>query len=146
MYNLSVISTFNLNLDFDTDYSCELYVDIIPESPKKQRRVLWQIEPDEILRNKNYIISSSDRFDLILTTLLDLIEEKKIKSLFIETHSDKAMIYENANNSFSNFKNILEKNYKIKFFSFDGKFVHPNDLSLYEGVSAMEWDSYWELK
>jgi hypothetical protein len=82
MYNLSVISTFNLNLDFDTDYSCELYVDIIPESPKKQRRVLWQIEPDEILRNKNYIISSSDRFDLILTWDEDILKQCTNAKLF----------------------------------------------------------------
>jgi len=95
----------------------------------------------------DHYISDAQGFDFtILTTLSDLIEEKKINSLYIETHSDKAMIYENANNSFSNFKNILEKNYRIKFFSFDGKFVHPNDLSLHDGVSAMEWDSYWELK
>jgi FkbM family methyltransferase len=100
--------------------------------------------------NVNFIdhyVSDAQGFDFkILSTIPDFVNDKKIKSLFIETHSDVAKIYENADNKFSNFKNLLDKNYNIKFFSFDGVFVSPENLHLYEGISAMEWDTYWELK
>jgi len=101
----------------------------------------------ENIKYIDHYVSDAQGFDFkILSTIEDFINDKKINSLFIETHSDKAKIYENADNKFSNFKKMLDKNYSIKFFSFDGVFVCPENLPMHEGISAMEWDTYWELK
>jgi len=106
----------------------------------------------EFLKKENidyidYYVSDAQGFDFkILSTISDFVNDKKIKCLFIETHSDTAKIYENAENEFSKFKQLLEKNYYIKFFYFDGTFVHPENLMLYENIKGSEWDTFWELR
>ena len=67
MYNLSVISSFGLYLFFQTEKPCELYVDIVPSSPKEKIRVLWIIEPNEVSGFRQNAINNCNKFDLILT-------------------------------------------------------------------------------
>jgi hypothetical protein len=67
MYNISVISGFGLDVNFQTDKPCELYVDRIPITPKTSVRVLWVLEPNEISGFKQSVINNYDKFDLILT-------------------------------------------------------------------------------
>lgn len=67
MYNLSIISSFGLDINFQTDVPCELYVDLIPTTPKNAKRVLWVIEPNEVSGFRQSAINNCDKFDLILT-------------------------------------------------------------------------------
>lgn len=66
-FNLLVISNFGLDLSFKTEKFCELYVDIIPNTPKNSIRILWVIEPNEILGSRVNVINNYKNFDLILT-------------------------------------------------------------------------------
>jgi hypothetical protein len=67
MYNLSVISSFGLDVSFQTDKFCELYADIVPHTPKESIRVLWVMEPNEVSGFRQNAITNHSKFDLILT-------------------------------------------------------------------------------
>lgn len=67
MHNLSIIANFGLDIHFQTHVPCELYVDIIPSTPKNAIRVLWTIEPNEVSGFRQAAINNCDKFDLILT-------------------------------------------------------------------------------
>ena len=81
MYDLSVISNFGLDVKFETEDPCELYVDIIPDTPKKCIRILLVMEPDIISNLVNSVINNKDKFDLILTfdeKILDTCSNSKL--------------------------------------------------------------------
>jgi hypothetical protein len=67
MYNLSVISSFGLDVSFQTKKFCELYADMIPNTPKESIRVLWVMEPNEVSGFRQNAITNHEKFDLILT-------------------------------------------------------------------------------
>ena len=67
MYNLSVISSFGLDVSFQTERFCELYADMIPQTPKESIRVLWVMEPNEVSGFRQNAINNHEKFDLILT-------------------------------------------------------------------------------
>ena len=67
MHNISIIAGFTLDVNFQTDKPCELYVDRIPSTPKTSVRVLWVLEPNEISGFRQAVINNCDKFDLILT-------------------------------------------------------------------------------
>jgi hypothetical protein len=67
MYNISIIAGFTLDVNFQTDKPCELYVDRIPNTPKTSVRVLWVLEPNEISGFRKTAIINHNKFDLILT-------------------------------------------------------------------------------
>lgn len=81
MYPISITSTFNLDFALQTEEPCELYVDTIPDTPKKIKRILWVFEPNEISKIREKIISNKDSFDLILTydeTILSTCNNSKL--------------------------------------------------------------------
>jgi len=67
MYNLSVISSFGLDVSFQTEKFCELFVDMIPNTPKQSTRILWVLEPNEVSGFRQSAINNHQKFDLILT-------------------------------------------------------------------------------
>ena len=73
------------------------------------------------------------------------IDNKNIKSMFIETHGNGIEIYDGLDNQFDGFKDILSENYNFVHASLGsqgGKLVKEEDIP--EGEK--EWDSYWEVK
>jgi hypothetical protein len=82
MYNLSVISNFSLDFSTQTEKTCELYVDMIPNTRKEYVRILWVIEPNEISRLRDTIIKNSNKFDLILTWDKEILKSCSNAKLF----------------------------------------------------------------
>jgi hypothetical protein len=82
MYNLSVISTFGLDVSFQTEKFCELYTDMIPNTPKESIRILWITEPNEVSGFRENAISNHDKFDLILTWDKEIIKSCSNTKLF----------------------------------------------------------------
>ncbi len=82
MYNLSIISNFGLDFQFQTEFPCELYVDIVPVTSKNSVRVLWVLEPDEISVVKRKVIDNYDKFDLILTWDEEIIKSCPNSKIF----------------------------------------------------------------
>jgi len=82
MYDLSVISSFGLDVKFQTEKSCELYADMIPHTPKNSIRVLWVMEPNEVSGFKETAIKNHDKFDLILTWDKDILSSCPNAKLF----------------------------------------------------------------
>ena len=81
----------------------------------------------------------------VLKTMKQYIDNKKIESLFIETHGNGIEIYDGLDNQFDGFKEILSENYNFVHASLgsqNGRIVKEEDIP--EGEK--EWDSYWEVK
>lgn len=105
----------------------------------------------EYLKDNNveyidYYYSDCQGSDLnILKTIKEYINDKRIGELFIETHGDNIEIYDELNNQFGGFKELLSENYEFVHASLgsqNGRIVQENDIP--EGEK--EWDSYWRLK
>ena len=73
MYKLSVISCFDLDISVQTEKFCELYVDMIPNTPKESFRILWVIEPNEVSNFRQTAVENHDKFDLILAWDKDIL-------------------------------------------------------------------------
>ena len=103
---------------------------------------LKQVGVDEIERYQSDIQGS----DLtVLKTMKEYVDDKKIESLFIETHGNGIEIYDGLDNQFDGFKEILSENYNFVHASLgsqNGRIVKEEDIP--EGEK--EWDSYWEVK
>jgi hypothetical protein len=82
MYNISIIAGFTLDVNFQTDKPCELYVDRIPDTPKTSVRVLWVLEPNEISGFRQAVINNCDKFDLILTWEKEILSSCPNAKLF----------------------------------------------------------------
>lgn len=81
MQKLKVYSHFDLDIDMDLEIPCELFLDSIPSSPKKNKRILWVLEPNEISQLREKIIINHEEFDLILTyddKILSLCKNSKL--------------------------------------------------------------------
>jgi hypothetical protein len=83
MYDVSIISSFGLDVNFKTDKFCELYVDVVPQTPKTCPRILWLIEPNEFSKIRNVVINNQDKFDLILTYDEYILESCSNSKLFL---------------------------------------------------------------
>lgn len=82
MYSLSIISNFGLDIVFQTNKPCELYVDRIPYTVKNSIRILWVLEPNEISGFKQSVINNYDKFDLILAWDKDILSSCPNSKLF----------------------------------------------------------------
>lgn len=82
MYNLSVYSTFGLDVAFQVPKKCELYVDMLPQEPKNCFRILWMMEPPEIVNISNSVIDKKNEFDLILTWHENVLDNCSNAKLF----------------------------------------------------------------
>lgn len=83
MFNISIFSTFGLDVNFQTKKKCELYVDIIPTTIKETIRILWVLEPNEVSGIKQEVINNKDKFDLILTWDVDILNLCPNSKLFL---------------------------------------------------------------
>lgn len=84
----------------------------------------------------------------IICTILDRIQNKKIKELFLETFNDNYSFYNINNNNFKNYYKILSDNYKVDYMSADSTI-----LKSYEEITQFfmndghgELDVHWSLK
>ena len=111
----------------------------------KTVNLLKYIEENNI-ESIDYYYSDCQGSDFnILSTIKKYIDLKKINKLYVETHNDGVFLYEELNNQFSSFKNLLSENYNFVYASLgrlSGKIVEENDIPKNE----IEWDSYWEVK
>lgn len=92
----------------------------------------------------DHYVSDCQGSDLnILKTLEYYVTNRKIKTLFIETHKDDVELYANLDNGKRGFDSILSDNYELCFIALDGRI-----LSSLEELpdNALEWDSYWRLR
>lgn len=100
-------------------------------------------------KNVDYIdryVSDAQGSDLnILKTMKKYIDEKRIGSMFIETHGNGLYLYDDLNNQFDGFKELLNENYEFQYASLgrlNDKIVSERDIP--EG--EYEWDSEWAVK
>lgn len=82
MGKLSIISNFDLNLDVQVNTYCELYVDMFPTTQKKNIRILWVVEPNELSQIREQIIKNYEEFDLILSWDSKILTECPNSKLF----------------------------------------------------------------
>ena len=91
-------------------------------------------------------LSDAQGSDLnILKTLKPFIDNKKIGEMYIETHGNGLYLYDELDNQFDGFKELLGENYKFVHASLgrlSGKIVEEDDIP--EG--EYEWDSVWSVK
>ena len=94
----------------------------------------------------DYYLSDAQGSDLnILKTLKPFIDDKKIGEMYIETHGNGLYLYDELDNQFDGFKELLGENYKFEHASLgrlSGKIVEEDDIP--EG--EYEWDSVWSVK
>ena len=82
---------------------------------------------------------------LILKTIQEYVDNKKIGQLYIETHGDGVELYKGLDNQFSGFKKVLSENYKFEYASLgrlNGAIKSENEIP----DDELEWDSLWSVK
>ena len=82
MEKLKIISNFRLHFDLQVNEPCELYVDKVPNTPKKGKRFLWVIEPNEVSKMTQNIINNKDKYDKILAYDTSILEQCENSVLF----------------------------------------------------------------
>jgi FkbM family methyltransferase len=80
----------------------------------------------------------------ILTSMKTFIDNKQIDEIFSETHKDGVEMYIGLNNQLSKFKELLNENYQISYFSADGHFIDANNFD--ELSKHNEWDTCWKVR
>jgi FkbM family methyltransferase len=104
-----------------------------------------QLDVDEI----DFYISDLQGNDfMVLSTIQYMIENKKIKEMFLETFNENYTFYEKNNNKISNYYSLLKNNYKIDYMSADSSLLDSIDkvvkFSINDGPG--ELDVHWSLK
>ena len=75
-YKVEIQNTFGFNRDIFLPEPVELWIDLLPSTEKKVKRVLLLVEPDEISNLKNTVINSRHNdFDFILTHNSEILEK-----------------------------------------------------------------------
>ena len=82
---------------------------------------------------------------LILNTIQEYVDNKKIGQLYIETHGDGVELYKGLDNQFSGFKKVLSDNYKFEHASL-GRLNGAIKLESEIPDDELEWDSLWSVK
>ena len=82
---------------------------------------------------------------LILKTIQEYVDYKKIEQLYIETHGDGVELYKGLDNQFSGFKKVLSDNYKFEHASL-GRLNGAIKLESEIPDDELEWDSLWSVK
>ena len=107
---------------------------------------LFDFIKENNIKQIDYLVLDTQGNDFnILKTLETLINDKKIKTIFTETHKNGHFFYSGMDNQYDNFKKLLEKNYEVAYFSADDKII-DKELDPGEVVEANEWDTCWVLK
>jgi len=93
-----------------------------------------------------YLVLDTQGYDYsILKTIEPLIENKKIDTIFTETHKNNCFLYNGIDNQFKKFKELLDKNYEIDYFSSDDIYI-SKEKNPEEHTPYNEWDTCWVLK
>lgn len=75
-YKVEIHNTFGFNREIFLPEPVEVWIDLLPSSEKKGKRVLLLVEPDEILNLKNLVINSRYKdFDIILTHNSEILQK-----------------------------------------------------------------------
>ena len=75
-YKVEIHNIFGFNRDIFLPEPVELWIDLLPNTEKKVKRVLLLVEPDEISNLKSVVINSRYKdFDLILTHNFEILEK-----------------------------------------------------------------------
>lgn len=82
MYKVSVIANFDIDLNFETEEKCELYLDCTPQTEKNCKRILWVLESNDVSKFRNEVINNHNKFDLILTFDDEILTTCKNSKLF----------------------------------------------------------------
>ncbi len=85
---------------------------------------------------------------MVLTTIIDMLQEKKIKELMLETFNSKYTCYEKNNNKFENYFNLMSNNYKVDYFSADSTvFTTADQITRFlMNETPGELDTHWSLR
>lgn len=121
------------------------YNKVFKEIKVKTINLLKYLEDNEIDEIDLYYSDCQGSDLTVLKTIEKLIDEKKIKEIFAETHNNGRLLYEGLDNQFDGFKEVLCKNYDFIHASlgaYGGKIVDESGLI----PNDPEWDSYWRLK
>lgn len=81
MTDIIIKSNWGISPFFKTSKPCELYIDTLPTTKKVLIRVLWLVEPPEVLDIQKLVIDRKEEFDLILCwqqNILDTCENSKL--------------------------------------------------------------------
>ena len=90
----------------------------------------------------DYLLTDCQGADyLILKSIESFIENKKIGTIYCETHHDDYHPYVGLSNNFSLFKKLLNTNYKVDYFSCDGIIKKSTDK-----ITDTEWDTCWKKR
>lgn len=127
------------------DSGCGEGIDILKTIQVKTINLLNFIEENNIQFIDHIVLDTQGNDYNILKTLEPLIKNKKIKTIFTETHKDGCFLYPGMDNQFNRFKELLSENYEISYFSADDKII-SKDKNPEEYVTVNEWDTCWELK
>jgi FkbM family methyltransferase len=85
---------------------------------------------------------------MVLTTIIDMIQNKKIKEMMLETFNSNYSFYEKNNNKFENYYNLLINNYKVDYFSADSTVFTTTDqiTKFLMNDTPGELDTHWSLR
>lgn len=82
MNNVKVISTFNFNIDVQTNIPTELYIDSPNSSNNDSYKILLVIEPNEVSGIREIIINNKENFNTILTWDEEILDKCNNSKLF----------------------------------------------------------------
>jgi FkbM family methyltransferase len=94
----------------------------------------------------NFYVSDIQGNDFsVLKTINNFIDEQKIDEMFMETYNSSHIAYDNSNNQFNNYYNLLKTNYKVDYYSADGTVYNTvHDITKFlMNDAAGELDVHW---
>lgn len=84
-FKLQIFNNFNFNKEIYVDEPTELWIDLMPSTPKTCKRILFLMEPDEISNLSKLVINGyHNKFDIILTHNEDVL--KNCKNSILQEH------------------------------------------------------------
>jgi FkbM family methyltransferase len=85
---------------------------------------------------------------MVLTTIKDMIDNKQIKELFLETFDEEYGFYEKNDNKIQNYYSLLKNNYKIDYMSADSTLFSTIEqvVKFCMNDGPGELDVHWSLR
>lgn len=109
--------------------------------------------PELLVKHKvdvvDFYVSDLQGYDFpVLQSVSRLLQEGRIKELFVETHKAENRVYEGADNGLDKFFDLLSNMYRLDYLSHDGKLLGTTDLvaQFLFGKDYQEADSHWSLR
>lgn len=121
------------------------YNKVLKEIKVKTINLLDYLQENEVDEIDLYYSDCQGSDLTVLKTIKKLVDDKKIKEIFTETHGNGRLLYEGLDNQFDGFKEVLSENYDFIHASLgchNGRIVGESDIP----PEDPEFDSYWRLK